>query len=89
MEVTFEGYCFAEIFCCFLSSYLWKNNMSGDAIKSDDNVPKITPIVITKAKLKIVEPPNATKAVSANNVVRDVIVVLLKVVLRASLTMSL
>ena len=50
-----------------------------DAINIEDSVPKITPIVITRAKLNIVEPPKITKAKRAKIVVADVIVVLERV----------
>ena len=40
-------------------------------------------MVITRAKLKIVDPPKSTNAIKTSSVVPDVIVVRLNVVLRA------
>ncbi len=62
--------------------------MSGEAINQDERVPKNTPMVITRAKLKIEDPPKTTNAMRTSNVVPEVIVVRLKVELRAQLTMS-
>ena len=57
--------------------------MSGDAIYQDESVPKKTPIVMTRAKLKIEEPPRMTRAIKTKRVVPDVIVVRLRVAFRA------
>ena len=55
----------------------------------EERVPKKTPMVITRAKLKMLEPPRRTRATSTRSVVPDVMVVRLSVVLSAELTVSM
>ena len=73
-------------FTIFPSSRPWKKSIKGDAIYQEESVPKMTPIVITKAKLKIEGPPKITRASNTRSVVPDVIVVRLNVAFSEWLT---
>ena len=63
----------------------WKKSRRGEAINHEERVPKKTPIVITRAKVKIELPPRIRSAKRTRRVVPEVIDVRLRVAFKAPL----
>ena len=70
------------------SSRVWKKMRSGPAMKSEERVPRKTPVNMTNEKEKIEDPPKRVRKRRTVSVMPEVMRVRLRVLLSARLTIS-